>query len=538
MMGCPVNLAQRPIEDADPIGADIGADLTALLEALDCLRVAVTLYDSRERLIYLNQHFGYVFRSMPPGPALIGRSFEELVRMELTGGEIDPACYPDGADAFVAARRAQLTASDYAPRDIHLTNGRIIEIKTRRTASGGWIALWSDATHARHDFGRLQNAIEMSADAFALWDRDDRLVLCNPGFAKLHGHRSDANLTGVAFADLLDTVVARKLMTFDGTADSWIERRLQTHRARAGALTVTMANGHAYLVRERATPDGGRATVYTDITDRQRAETAFAEQTQALTATQRALDEQANYLADLTRRLGTAEQGASTAKTTFLRTMSHELKTPLNAIIGFSDMLKSAPNHFSAEQVGEYAGLIHHAGGNLLTMLNQILDLTKIAAGRFVINRTAVTVRGLLDGAYDAIGEAAEDKSIDVQIADCPAELVIDGDANALATMINQLALNAVNFTQPGGTIRLSAEDAGARVRIRVADNGPGVAAADLARIREPFEHGGGESTSHAGGSGLGLPLVQALSELQGGTLSLESDIGEGFIATLDLPAA
>ncbi len=518
--------------------AEFGVEPIPLLEALDCLRVAVTLYDSRERLIYLNQHFGYVFRSMPPAQALIGRSFEELVHLELAGGEIDPAAYPDGPEAFVAARRAQLTESDYAPRDIRLADGRIIEVKTRRTSDGGWIALWSDATRARHDFGRLENAIEMSADAFAVWDRDDRLVMCNPGFAVLHGQSGDADLAGLSFADLLDTVVRRKLVRFDGTAETWIEKRLQTHRARAGALTVIMANGEAYLVRERATPDGGRATVYTNVTDRQRAEAAFAEQSQALSATQRALDEQANYLADLTKRLDTAEQGASTAKTTFLRTMSHELKTPLNAIIGFSDLLKSAPDHFSGAQVGEYAELIHRAGGNLLTMLNQILDLTKIAAGRFALNRTAVTVRGLLDGAHDAIGEKAEEKSIQLSIAECPPELTVDGDEVALATMVNQLAQNAVTFTQNGGTVHLSAEAADGRVRIRLEDNGPGVPAEDLARIRQPFEHGGSGNTSHAGGGGLGLPLVQALCEQHGGTLHLESAQGEGFTATLDLPAA
>ena len=337
---------------------------------------------------------------------------------------------------------------------------------------------------------------------------------------------------------MAETVIARGMVKLDGPAEAWIEKRLQAHRAPAGAVTVTMANGDAYLVRERATRDGGRATVYTDVTDHHRTEAAFAEQSVALTATQRVLDRQANYLADLTMRLDKAEQGASTAKTTFLRTMSHELKTPLNAIIGFSDLLKSSPGVFGPEQIGEYAELIHRAGGNLLTMLNQILDLTKIAAGRYPIACEPVPVRVLFDRAYDAVCGTADDKSIRLDIPACPADLAVSGDENALAVMVEQLARNAVGFTQNGGTVRLTAEPAGTRLRIRIEDDGPGVKTEDLPRIVEPFEQGGRGTAAHNGGAGLGLPLVKALAELQDGTLSLESTLGEGFAATLDLPAA
>lgn len=532
-----MNLAQMPENAADQHLDAPDGDPIAMLEALDCLRVAVTLYDSRERLIYLNRHFGYIFRAMPPAHALVGRSYEELVRLEIDSGEIAPDLYAGSEDAYIADRKAQLARNDYAPRDIHMADGRIIEIKTRATADGGWIALWSDATSARHAMGRLGTAIELSADAFAFWDADDRLIMCNPEFAKLHGIRHCDDLQGERFEDLIRDVAQRRLVTLDGDAEAWIGKRLETHRARAGALTVQLANGHAYLVRERATRDGGRATVYTDVTDRQRAEAAFAEQGAALMATRRVLDSQANYLADLTQRLDHAEQGADAAKKTFLRTMSHELKTPLNAIIGFSDLLKSAPGQFSTEQVCEYADLIHTAGGNLLTMLNQILDLTKIAAGRYPLSRKAVPARVLLDGAYDLVCGKAEDKSLTLTVGDC-GDLAIHGDENALATMVGELARNAVNFTQNGGTVRLTAEARGDRILIRVADDGPGVSHLDIERIAKPFEQACRNTAAHCGGSGLGLPLVKALAELQDGSLSFDSQHGEGFTATLDLPAA
>ncbi len=214
-----MNLAQLPENAADQHLDAPDGDPIAMLEALDCLRVAVTLYDSRERLIYLNRHFAYIFRAMPPAHALVGRSYEELVRLEIDSGEIAPDLYAGGEDAYIAGRKAQLARNDYAPRDIHMADGRIIEIKTRATADGGWIALWSDATSARHAMGRLGTAIELSADAFAFWDADDRLIMCNPEFAKLHGIRHRDDLQGERFEDLIRDVAQRRLVTLDGDAE-------------------------------------------------------------------------------------------------------------------------------------------------------------------------------------------------------------------------------------------------------------------------------------------------------------------------------
>jgi two-component system cell cycle sensor histidine kinase PleC len=301
----------------------------------------------------------------------------------------------------------------------------------------------------------------------------------------------------------------------------------------------------AYLVRDRATRDGGRATVFTDVTDRHRVESALGEQTRALKRAERALaksqiraERQAGYLADLTRRLGDAEAEADTAKTALLRTMSHELKTPLNAIIGFADLLQVAPKQFSADQVGEYAGLIHAAGKNLLKLINQILDLTKVSAGRYPLRPSAVPAGAMLWLAFDAARARAEERSIALAIGDCEPDLLALADETALGSIVAQLVDNAVSFTQEGGAVRASASRRDGFVRIEIADNGPGVAAADLARILEPFEQVGRGTSDHANGAGLGLPLARALAELQGGSLTLQSVEGEGFTATLELPAA
>ena len=516
----------------------------SVLEALDCLRIAVTLFDSEERLLYSNTHFNYLFRSMPPFESLIGATYAELIRLEIAGGEIAEPDALDGA-SFIARRRRQLIEGSYRPLDIPLANGRTIELKARRTQDGGWIVLWTDVTEARNLLTRLEDAVDLSADAFAFWDRSDRLILCNAAFAELHGAPTPSAILNTPFEELIRDAARRGKFAIDGYAENWIARRLEAHRAPAGALTVTTSEGPSYLVRERATHDGGSATVFTDVTERSRIEAALAEQTRALQLTRKALQKtktevrrRASYLADLTRQLDAAEAEADTAKTTLLRAMSHELKTPLNAIIGFSDLLGAMPERFTTEQVSEYAGLIRAAGGNLLRLINQILDLTKISAGRFPLHKIVLPIGAALYAAIDALGARAANKQIALVVEDCGADLFVDADESALATMIANLAENAIAFTQAGGEVTISAARDDDFIRIVVADNGPGVAAEDLARILAPFEQAGRGTADHSHGAGLGLPLVKSLAELHGGVFAVANRAGGGLVAKLELPSA
>jgi two-component system cell cycle sensor histidine kinase PleC len=516
-----------------------------VLAALDSLRTAITLYDSSERLIYANQHFNYLFRSLPHHDALLGLSYEALIRFEIEGNEISPCELTAGADLFVARRRRQLHATDYKPLDVRTADGRCIEIKVRSAANGGWILLWTDVTAARQMTMRLEDTIELSADAFAFWDKNDRLLLCNSEFAELHGSGSSDDLAGKSFDDLLRQAVARDRFTTEGHAQAWIDRRSDAHQAPVGALTVTTTKGEAFLVRERATRGGGSVSVFTDVTDKKRAESALSEQTRAFKQTKLQLvlsrsesRKQASYLADLTRRLDAAEAGADTTKTTLLRTMSHELKTPLNAILGFADLLRCAPDRFKPEQIAEYSGLIHLAGGNLLRLINQILDLTKLAAKRYPLRRARVDMRAVFNAMADGYAERAQARNVAFTMEPCRDSVAADADESALIAMVGHLVENAVTFTHPGGEVRLSARCDDDFVLIRVCDNGPGVPRADIARILEPFEQVNRGSLEHASGAGLGLPLVKALAELHGGSLTVESELGEGFTATLEIPMA
>jgi two-component system, cell cycle sensor histidine kinase PleC len=516
------------------------AAMPGVLEALHCLRVALTVFDAEQRLVFANAHFNHIFRTLPPREELAGKTYEEMIRLEIAGGEI--ARLKDSED-FVAKRCAQLFAGDYVPRDVPLSDGRIIEIKTRRIRNRGWIALWTDVTQARLNLNRLETALALTADAFAFYDRKDELILCNAEYAAVNGASSASALFGSPFEEVAERLV--KIAVPDGDAGSWLAKRREAHHVQAGVMMVERPSGETFLLRDRATPDGGRVVVFTDITEHHRAETALAEQGRTLDDTRQALARtraetmrQASYLADLTRKLDQTEQSADSTKKTLLRTMSHELKTPLNAIIGFSDLLGTLADHATPDQIREYSGLIHQGGQNLLKLINQILDLTKISAGRFELNRRRIDAGQLLWQAKESFESRAEAKNIRFDCEGCVPGLPVEADEAAFTIMLNHLVENAVHFTNPGGEVRLSVQRDGKLVRITVADNGPGVPAGDLERILQPFEQVGRGTTDHAAGAGLGLTLVKAFCELHGGTLKVQSVLGEGFTATIELPAA
>ena len=506
----------------------------ALLETLHCLRVAITIFDTEARLVFASVHLNHIFRRLPPVKNLIGRFYEELIALELP--EIAPEALAGGVEAFIAARLSQLGPRAWEPRDIPLADGRIIEIKARRAPNGNAILLWADVTAARHQVTRLGEAIKLSADAFAFYDAQDRFLTGNPQYAQMTG-LSLEELRGRLFEEIVTGIAHSGRLAAEITPEEWIQRRLRGHRATTSADTMPLAGGGAYLVRDHATPDGGRAVVFTDITEKTRAEMALAQAQSALETSRNEARRQTGYLSDLTKRLDFATQQADSAKTMLLRTMSHELKTPLNAILGFSDLINALSDTLTPAQVREYAALIHQGGTNLLKMLNQIMDLTKISAGRYDLRKTHIDAGNLLWQARENFSARAEAKGITMDAENCPRGAMIDADEIVFGGMINALIDNAVTFTPEGGQIWLSVSSQGDHVAIAVADNGPGVAEQDLERILEPFEHAG-RAQDHANGAGLGLTLVNAFADLHKGRLEIESSAGNGFRATLMMPKA
>ncbi|MGE0612673.1 MAG: ATP-binding protein [Hyphomicrobiales bacterium] len=239
---------------------------------------------------------------------------------------------------------------------------------------------------------------------------------------------------------------------------------------------------------------------------------------------------------ELTRARDEAES-ANRAKTQFLANVSHELRTPLNAIIGFSEILnKELFGSLGADRYREYAGLINESGSHLLTVVNEILDMSKIEAGKFEIVTEPFAVPSLLKPVCDLMRHMAEKKSIRLQWSmdeDLP-ELV--ADKRACKQMLINLLSNAVKFTEENGNVRLTARRDGEWIVFAVADDGIGIAKRDLANIGNPFFQADTSYKRNYEGTGLGLSVVKGLARLHGGSLHVSSTPGKGTTVTIRLP--
>jgi cell cycle sensor histidine kinase DivJ len=249
--------------------------------------------------------------------------------------------------------------------------------------------------------------------------------------------------------------------------------------------------------------------------------------------TDRKIQEQA---LDLAR---TAAEQADASKSRFLATMSHELRTPLNAIIGFSEMIAQEDVlMIDAARRKEYAQLINDSGQHLLSVVNGILDMSKMEAGSFEISPEPFAPRGALLSCCNLLALKARDNGIDL-VARASEDLpVITGDPRAFKQILLNLLSNAIKFTERGGTVTVSAGVEGSRLVVRVADNGVGIAADDLKRIGDPFFQAGKTYQRRHEGTGLGLSIVKSLVALHGGEMTVQSKIDEGTTVAVALPLA
>jgi cell cycle sensor histidine kinase DivJ len=247
--------------------------------------------------------------------------------------------------------------------------------------------------------------------------------------------------------------------------------------------------------------------------------------------TDRKLQEQA---LDLAR---TEAEQADAAKTRFLATMSHELRTPLNAIIGFSEMIvQEQALMLDAARRREYAQLINDSGQHLLSVVNGILDMSKMESGNFEIAPEPFAPREALVNCCSLLALKARENGIDL-VTRIPEDLpVMTGDPRAFKQVALNLVSNAIKFTERGGKVTVSAGVEGARLMLRVTDTGVGIAADDLKRIGDPFFQAGKTYQRRHEGTGLGLSIVKSLVALHAGELTVQSKIDEGTTVTVALP--
>jgi len=249
-----------------------------------------------------------------------------------------------------------------------------------------------------------------------------------------------------------------------------------------------------------------------------------------------ALDATLQHAREESLEAARAEAEAQNAgKSRFLANMSHELRTPLNAVIGFSDIMRQRLFGPVPDRYADYAQSIHAAGGHLLDLINDVLDVSRIEAARYDLSIERFDVREVVSAAIALVRVQADDKGVDLAAVLPPDALTVAADRRALKQITLNLLSNAVKFTPSGGAVTVSVEALASDLELTVADTGVGVAPEDLARIGRPFEQAGG-AEQRAQGTGLGLSLVRSLAELHQGAMSIDSTPGEGTAVTIRLP--
>lgn len=385
---------------------------------------------------------------------------------------------------------------------LYLPDGSAVRMLIVPHPMGGLMMTFEDVTsrlELESNYNTLiavqKETLDNLAEGVVVYGGDGRLKLWNPAFAKLW----DLNPEELEGGPHINKIVDRKSGFFPESEWQKIRKDLVgqalDRMAREGRLVRTDRVHIWYATMPL--PDGGVMVSYYDVTDTERVENALREKNAALEA---------------------AEQ----LKTDFLANVSYQLRTPLNAIMGFSEILGNEYFGDLNERQKEYTSGIREAGDRLVSLIDDILDLSTIEAGYLELKKQSVPVKPLLEGLYDLTMEWARKHKLNVKLS-CPENIgSIQADERRLKQALLNLIRNAINFTPEGGKINIIAAQKGDRIEISIEDTGVGIAKDNLERIFQPFERTGND------GAGLGLTLVKNIVELHGGTVAIESEEGKG----------
>jgi len=486
---------------------------------------------------------GSVFNALgldtPAGPLPFTR-FRSLLHPEDDLYSSINRAMKDGTPDFAARFRMADAQGDWVWFEMR---GRIFQ--------GGWQAqpvflgmvmeVPSDERRENHDVqmaARLTEALDSDQHALAMWDSGERLVFCNRRFLELYGLSGEQAAPGMPHTKLQQA--ARHALP-------------QGPRSAAGApksreaiYDIELDNGRWIAVSERRTRTSDFVSIATDITTLKRNERRLAQSERELRATVEELEDSRQKLESQTSQLveladnyakekARAEE-ASKAKSEFLANISHELRTPLNAIIGFSEvMTEEFFGPIGHEKYTDYARDINESGRYLLEMIDDILDMSKIEAGRFSLSIEPVRAGNLIEESLRVVQPTAEERQIALNQSG-NADIEIAGDKRALKQVLLNLLSNAVKFTPEGGDVSVRSYRYKGSVRIAITDSGVGIPRHEIAKLGKPFQQVGNQLTKDHKGSGLGLAISRSILEMHEGRLDIKSKPGEGTTVTCILP--
>ncbi len=422
---------------------------------------------------------------------------------------------------------------------LYLPDGRALRQRIQPHGNGGLVYVFEDMSE-RLDLQRSYKeldavqaeTLENLHEGVAVFGSDGRLKLYNPVFARLWKLDATTLAAKPHLTQILDQT--RDLRPAPDNSANWSDDDWTAHKALITARLLSRAHNSGRMALTNGTvvdyanlplPDGAVLLSYMDVTDSARVESALRDRAQAM--------EQANI-----------------AKSEFIADVSREVRTPLNTVIGFADML--AQDYFGSlnPRQNEYATSIAETSRSLMAVVGDVLDLATMDAGNLELMNESVDIHGLLVSAFNLIRDRAKRRNLNLEF-DCPPDIGwMTGDSNRLKQVIYNLLANATTYTPPRGSITLSAERTAEEVIIRVTDTGVGIPPADKERIFNPFDKGAATSPANdrdkphtadndsERGVGLGLTIAERFIERQGGRIEVRSQVGRGTTVEIRLPGA
>jgi len=512
----------------------VRTDITAQKRAEEYLRDAIeaspygfAIYDENEKAVLFNSQFFELYGLDPK--AMVGKTFTEIARAVVLS-------YPDNRnlpeadlEALIAERIARFRQPGEA-FELVAPGGRWFLVNDKKMSSGGTVRVRTEITEVKRAEARLRDAIEAIDAGFAIFDAQERLVICNKTFERNLGQ----DMIGMTFEEICRAwLIAHPRMIgsapeddpndFEGT----VQRRVERFRTLRGSFEHKLPDGRTIMVGRHAARDGGLVSVQTDIT--------------AIKQHEHALTGHVTELARLVDELRAAKEkaeAADLAKSQFLANMSHEFRTPLNAIIGFSEMLDGEYFGSVTDKQREYIHDIASQGSHLLELVSSVLDMAKVEAGKYDLRPKRIEIGPVVETCIRTVRLTAAEAGVALS-NDLPGEpLSLVADERALRQVLLNLLSNAIKFTPRGGRVGVEAAREGDGLRLAVVDTGIGIPQAALDRLGKPFEQVQNALTRGHEGTGLGLALSKALIELHGGRFEIASRIGDGSgtVVSLWLP--
>jgi PAS domain S-box-containing protein len=359
----------------------------------------------------------------------------------------------------------------------------------------------------------LASAVESIQDAFAVFDNEDRLVLCNSAYRGLIGSAVQGPIVGRGYAELLTAWMSEIAFTSESAREDFHAERLARRRDPTSAFDLRTRDGHSLRVVDRRTAEGGIVKTIWDLTD----DVRLAEELKVARA---------------------AAEAASNAKSEFLSSMSHELRTPLNAILGFAQLLQRDRKEPLSDRHKERVEQILRGGEHLLRLIDDVLDLSRIEAQGISVSIEPVSIREVLDEVRANLEPMASRLGIHLTVDPVPEGVaMISADRTRFAQILMNFGSNAIKYNRASGSVRFVVSDGiPDRIRIAVHDTGMGVPRDKQDKLFQPFQRAGQE-TGPIEGTGIGLVITQRLARLMGGDTGFRSVPGEGSTFWVDLPA-